>query len=310
MNILSSAVLLGAFGIVIAFGTQAQTSRAPSYKPPSKVPGDYSIIVRGGLTQFYGELNKQDFKTITSLGVTKKIAGTLSAEFDYTVGRLAGEQEKFFNSYFVSEYNSLELLGRLNISDQFFYDPEDKIRATVYAGLGLMLFSSEAFDLTTGERVRFTNSIQSRRNPLFLRWGTPKGSRPIKKTNERIIPLGITLNYRITRYWELGLEYRFHFVRSDKVDATSGMSLLNPEESTSYSSTPNDRYSFVALALHHRFKIKPKDLDKDGFPDDNDKCPTVAGEFSGCPDSDGDGFPDHVDKCPDELGTRSKRGCP
>lgn len=310
MNIPSSIALLGAFCLTLPVNSPAQRSGIISGQSVSKVSSDYSIVLRGGLSQFYGELNKQDFKPITAIGVNKKLVGTLSAEFDYTIGQLGGERVEFFNSYFVSEYNSLELLGKLNLSDQFFYDPEDKIRATVYAGLGLMIFSSEAFDLTTGDRVRFTNSAQSRRNPLFLRWGRPKGSRPIRKTNERIIPLGINLNYRISKSWELGLEYRFHFVRSDKVDATSGMSLLNPEESTSYSDTPNDRYSFIALALHHRFRTKPKDSDKDGFPDDNDKCPDVAGRFSGCPDSDGDGFPDHVDKCPDEPGTRSKRGCP
>lgn len=55
-----------------------------------------------------------------------------------------------------------------------------------------------------------------------------------------------------------------------------------------------------------------KDTDKDGVPDDKDKCPTVPGkaEFAGCPDSDNDGLPDNEDGCPLEAGPAANHGCP
>jgi hypothetical protein len=181
MNIPLAIILFGANSFTfVAVPTHAQRLESSAFK----LTDPYSFVLRGGLSQFYGELNRQDFKAVGAIGVSKKIAGTLSVGMDYSAGQLAGERVDFFNSYFLSEYNSLELLGKFNLSDQFFYDPEDKIRATVYTGLGMMFFSSEAFDLSTGERVRFTNSPESRRNPLFLRWGTPKGSRSIRKTND------------------------------------------------------------------------------------------------------------------------------
>jgi OmpA-OmpF porin, OOP family len=61
----------------------------------------------------------------------------------------------------------------------------------------------------------------------------------------------------------------------------------------------------------------PVDSDKDGVPDDLDKCPDtppgVAVDENGCPkDSDKDGVPDYLDKCPDTpLGTKvDANGCP
>jgi outer membrane protein OmpA-like peptidoglycan-associated protein len=57
-----------------------------------------------------------------------------------------------------------------------------------------------------------------------------------------------------------------------------------------------------------------KDTDRDGIPDDQDKCPNEAGpkENGGCPDkdTDGDGIVDRKDKCPDKAGPPERDGCP
>ena len=56
------------------------------------------------------------------------------------------------------------------------------------------------------------------------------------------------------------------------------------------------------------------DTDKDGIPDDVDKCPTVPGiaKYNGCPipDTDGDGINDEQDKCPTVAGVAKYQGCP
>ena len=58
----------------------------------------------------------------------------------------------------------------------------------------------------------------------------------------------------------------------------------------------------------------PVDTDKDGIPDDADKCPTVPGvaRYNGCPvpDTDGDGINDEEDKCPNVYGVARYQGCP
>jgi OmpA-OmpF porin, OOP family len=56
------------------------------------------------------------------------------------------------------------------------------------------------------------------------------------------------------------------------------------------------------------------DTDKDGFNDEEDKCPAVAGlaRYGGCPipDTDKDGINDEEDKCPAQAGLASNKGCP
>ena len=59
----------------------------------------------------------------------------------------------------------------------------------------------------------------------------------------------------------------------------------------------------------------PRDQDKDGYPDDQDACPSEWGppNGNGCPDFDGDedGVPDLQDKCPKiPQGKDGKDGCP
>jgi hypothetical protein len=192
-------------------------------------------------------------QTVVGFGVNGRINRVLTLSLDYSAGKIGGQRIDFFNSYFINEYNSLDAVLKWDLMEQFIADRESRLHASLYAGLGHMRFSAQAFDLTTNERVRFTNSDASARNPLFLRWGPPKGSPAIKRTNERNIPVGLAFNYIVTPAWRLGLDYRFYFVRTDKLDATSGMSLENPEEATSYSDTPMDKFSALSLTLTYRF---------------------------------------------------------
>ncbi|CAG5012261.1 Peptidoglycan-associated lipoprotein [Dyadobacter sp. CECT 9275] len=279
---------------------------------PNRELSPYSVSVRGGLTQFFGEMSNQDMKGMIGVSLGRAYTKRFSMNLDYTAGKLGGQKVDFFNSYFVSEYNTLELLAKWNLTEQFSRYEPGKFNISVYGGLGMMFFSSNAYDLTTDKLVRFSNSEVSGRNPLFLRWGNPRGKLGVKKTQERVIPLGTSLDYRLSPQWKVGLDYRFYLVRSDKLDATSGRRLVNPEEGNSYSDTPNDKFSFLSISLTYRFTRATRDTDKDGIPDDRDRCPDVAGiaRYFGCPDTDGDGIPDYVDRCPNEAGSAKTRGCP
>ncbi len=54
------------------------------------------------------------------------------------------------------------------------------------------------------------------------------------------------------------------------------------------------------------------DADKDGIPDNLDRCPNNFGLaiFKGCPDTDGDSIPDVDDNCATEKGSKALKGCP
>jgi hypothetical protein len=210
------------------------------------------------MTQFYGELGQQHMPAMFGLEVNRSFSKKLSLSMEYTVGKLAGQETAFFNAYFVNEYNVIELLVKWNLTEQCIRDYKGELGVKVYGGLGLMRFNASAFNLKTNTLLRFTNSKTSARNPLFLRWGKPHGRQGIKNTNERVIPLGVSFDYTLFEKLVFGLDYRFYFIRTDKADATSGMRLINPEEADSYSQTPNDKFSFLALSATYRISTHPR----------------------------------------------------
>jgi len=213
----------------------------------------FSLTVKTGLSQFFGEMHEQDMKGALALGASGKISKGISLGLDYSAGKIGGEKADFFNSYFITEYNTAEFTAKWNLTRQFSKRKTIDFEISAYAGIGVIFFSANAYDLTTNDLVRFSNSERSKRNQLFLRWGNPRGREGIKKTHERIIPLGTTLDYNLSERWKLGLDYRFYLVRTDKLDATSGQRLINPEEEDSYSDTPNDKFSLFAVTLTHCF---------------------------------------------------------
>lgn len=294
--------------------SNAQSSEAATEEPrKQRIISPYSLTVRGGLTQFFGELNSQDMKFMVGASLRNQYTPAFAMSLDFTAGKLGGDKLDFFNSYFVTEYNTIELLAHWDLTEQFNRSNDSKnMHLGVYGGLGMIYFSANAFDLNTNQLVRFSNSEVSGRNPLFLRWGNPKGPLGVQRTHERLIPLGIEFNYALTRTLQLGLDYRFNFVRNDKLDATSGRRLINPEESNSYSDTPNDKFSFLTATITYRFYKKFRDADNDGISDEVDRCPDTPGmaRFSGCPDTDNDGVPDYVDRCPTVAGSAGTSGCP
>jgi hypothetical protein len=258
-------VFLVIFLNTILFVTKAQPSwRKPS---PNGISGKksyirqekwaYTITIKGGLTQFFGELNEQDMCGMTAISFGRAFNKNLSLHMDYTAGKIGGQKIAYFNSYFVNEYNTIECILKWNLTEQFNRLEPGPVNFYLYSGLGQIYFSANAFDIDNGKPLRFTNSRLSARNPLFLRWGPPQGPTGIRRTREGILPVGTSLDYELLPHWKVGLNYRFYFVRTDKLDATSGRRLVNPEEETSYSNTPNDKFSFLSLSLTYRLG-KPK----------------------------------------------------
>lgn len=243
------------FSFSILYGQNSNgISRKKSYDRKGYFP--FSLHIRGGLTQFYGELNEQDMQGIAGISLERSFNKNLALNFDYTAGKLGGEKTAFFNSYFVNEYNTLELTAKWNLTEQFSRLEPGNTHFYLYGGIGLIYFSANAFAIDDNRLLRFTNSKLSARNPLFLRWGPAKGPVGIKKTHEGILPLGTSLDFLLFNCFKMGIDYRFYLVRTDKMDATSGHRLINPEEGDSYSDTPNDKFSFLSVFLSYRFKGK------------------------------------------------------
>jgi outer membrane protein OmpA-like peptidoglycan-associated protein len=79
---------------------------------------------------------------------------------------------------------------------------------------------------------------------------------------------------------------------------------LDEEPNTPEGSVVNNKGVAIASS-----STKSVDSDGDGFLDENDICPNLAGTAYGCPDADKDGVPDFMDACPNEAGSLKFNGC-
>jgi hypothetical protein len=215
-----------------------------------------AIELSGGATQFWGELRQRNTNGVYGAGLSYTLQNSQAISFGLEVqqGQLSGREHSFFNSRFANRNSSIAILSRWDAIRGLTWNPENRASLQLYVGIGLMKFSAQARDLQTNEIVRFTNhSTNSGRTPLFRKYGTPTKTGGITQTNERAVPFGITPAYRLTKSLTIGLDLRANCVRTDKLDATSGYNLSNPEEAESYSNTPNDWFSTTTVVLNYRF---------------------------------------------------------
>ena len=114
------------------------------------------------------------------------------------------------------------------------------------------------------------------------------------------VHFGGGVKFYLTRYTMLRLDVRDHITARRGVD--DGV-IHSPEALLGFSVT-----------LGRKKDAPPKDTDKDGIYDFEDKCVEVPGvrEYEGCPipDKDGDGILDPDDECVDVPGVPEYKGCP
>lgn len=268
----------------------------------------WALNFNAGLSDYYGELNRQWFNTDNpfqahgGLGVNYYLNKLMNVGFDASYGSLG------FVGPATTGLRTRMMQGNLNLKFKFPIESMEKL--TPYAFIG------------TGFARYFPN------NP------TPSQFRYVGG-NDWTGNLGAGVNYMISS--QLGLNYNLNwaYTNHDKRDGMSG-GLYESGLGT------NDQYMIHSVGLVFGLgKAKdtdgdgvtdrrdlcadtpsgvkvspltgcPLDEDKDGIPDYQDKCPSVAGDkaFGGCPDSDGDGIEDSMDACPSEKGVASAKGCP
>ena len=224
-------------------------------------------------------------------------------------------------------FSSTAALGR---SD--YAAPGSDLRHTVALGARIGYGLSRHFMLE-GEFVAMPTQLSERpaqvlvysgRAHLMFRWPFGKDERfqPFILAGGGAIGVrpdpGLPLRSEVLGAFHTGLGMRFHLNRwvGLRVD---GRLVLLPEVRT-----PSFTQDYEALAsLYGRFGYgpdkpaeppKPLDIDQDGVPDKEDRCPSEKGpiENGGCPDrdTDGDSLVDRLDKCPAQAGPTENGGCP
>lgn len=237
--------------------------------------------INGGISQYFGDLNKDDFfnnKPGWGAGLLGgyQISPVFGLRGQFVAGRLKSERTDIHFQKLDAKFIDAALNLTLNINELFGkYNPDRFLNFYLFGGPGVTSYHSLVTDLSG--------------TSLFETDG---------RTTEFIVPVGAGVSMRLAKSVSLNLEYGDHLTFSDdKLDFLA-------------STDPRDHYSYASAGLTFRFG--KKDSDHDGIVDKKDLCPETPGlaKYNGCPDKDGDGIIDKDDQCPDVAGLAEFKGCP
>ncbi|MCF8256165.1 MAG: OmpA family protein [Flavobacteriales bacterium] len=263
----------------------------------------FSIGGHGGHTIFYGDVRQYDWWLTDNAEerwnfagggyVAYQISPVFGANINVMGGTLGGVRRlavnspagnssipptQFTNVKFKNHFIDYTLNFTFNWVNLLYSDRTKERRVTSYltGGIGFISFRSLKTGLYNDE---FVNSVG------YINQGTENHK---NRTTETIFPLGIGVKFRLSRRFDLGLEYTHRFTFSDKLDATVGNTGVN------------DSYSYASMFLAFKFgKNKTSEEWVNPFQSLNKKLDDIETNLEGLAvDSDGDGVSDLFDKEP------------
>ncbi|MBC7425697.1 MAG: outer membrane beta-barrel protein [Bacteroidia bacterium] len=279
----------------------------------------------GGMTLFHGDADKLQPGWVVGPYVKYSVSQTFGIRAEYNFGKLRGERDfqsptlfkdNFkFRSYY-KEYNIQMMITLGNIS---FIRPLRRTQMYMFLGLGQGNFNSRA--TFTDQRLFLGDYYLT----SYFGTGAPNPNLG-KDVEERyqgrhfIVPVGLGLKHSFGRRIDVGLEYRYTYLRSDDIDVYNTHIFQNRNF---------DAYSNIRLSVGFKFgnknaqhydwlspvesvydkitvidnKVDSLTSDKDGdrvsdYWDRDNNTPDstkVYGDGTAV-DSDGDGVPDKLDK--------------
>lgn len=291
----------------------------------------FSFGAHGGYTLFYGDIRQYDFWPSDNNAERFNFAGggyinyQLNPTFGFNINVMGGTMggikrlrhnssagnasvpsTEHVNVKFTTTFIDYTINATFNPINLLYSDRTKPRWFTSYvtAGFGLVTFRSEKRGLYSDEFISGFGFSE-----------TGEGANP---TNEVVIPVGVGVKFRLSRRFDLGVEYTHRFTFSEKLDATVGntgtkdsWSYLNLLVAFKFGKNKDSKEwvnPYQALAknmsdIQANIDGLAQDADGDGVSDLFDKEPgtvaDVAVDGSGrALDTDGDGVPDHLDADP------------
>lgn len=290
--------ILAVLSVVLPLLTSAQ-----QYEKYDGNNEGWSISANVGPTLFYGDLKQfrvvplttsynNEYQAACGVILSKQLFSFLSLRGQLLAGNLSGTK-KSVNEYFKSKFVDYSFNIKLDITKMIYKEEEKKTSFYTYAGIGMIDYRVKKYSISSNQ---LKSSLGYYNESIYDSQGDK-----LKATSETILPIGIGVDYMLTYNLSMNLDYSRRIANSDKLDISVGKA-------------KHDMYDYISIGLTYHFR-GPKDTDKDGIPDNIDKCPNtpqgVAITEIGCPkDIDGDSIPDYLDKCPNAKGLSQFNGCP
>lgn len=237
---------------IALFETVAQ-SKSPK-SPENSQPASFAI--RAGLTHLYGDLKDPLSTPYVGASFIMPITRTVAVELPVDVGTLQAQQDEFYHSTAKTRFVQVAAVASVNVLE-WFKERQKLVEIRPYAGMGLLFFRAEAFDMTTGKLQRQTNNGGSHRSRDGIE---ARGKAGVKRTHELVYVFGIRGSTALSRRMSVFGDIRFNIVRTDKLDATLDdiNNVLVPggpvfTEGNHYGKNSNDKWGYAAVGLNFYF---------------------------------------------------------
>lgn len=326
---MKKSLLFVALSTIIAFSSFGQNGTTNTKRKFNY----FAIGLHGGWTQFYGDLRQYDFGFSKEKREIANGAGGLFIDYQLNsvvgfranvmAGTLGGikrapeggsgnspNNNVSFNTLFI-DYTLNTTVNFINL----MYSDRTKDRlftSYVIGGVGFTSYRTNKYRLNDTQTQTAGDVVGNSSSPTAA-------VETKKFTTDLIIPVGLGIKFRLSRRFDLGLEYTHRFApAADKLDATTG----GKKGSDSYGYFNAFFAIKIGKQTHSKEWVNPfqalnqnmadlqanvdglaKDADGDGVSDIFDKeenTPAdVAVDGSGRSlDTDGDGVPDYLDADP------------
>ncbi len=287
--------------------------------------GDRPLWVHFDLSynEYDGDLGNQFFEFgsgsgstfSTTIGANLYLNSSFDGIYSFSIGELAAEKQvgenlEFFNNTFIRN----AIMARYKLSNGYILNKNSSVRPFIASGIAITSY-------TGGER-----DIKGRGVTSDVRDG-----RVITIPIEVGFDVPVRDNIHLYAKWKYNRTFAEGYDGRDKLDGKDHddylMHSVGVKIAISKSgSKSSDRSRFPdydepeppAEERPEETKETQKepeqipDTDGDGFNDEIDPCPQVAGVdyLKGCPDADGDEVGDAEDECPKIAGDTALQGCP
>lgn len=200
------------------------------------------------------------FKSVYGIDVEKGISEKINIGVGIIGGTLSGSENQPYFSRFESDYFQVQSVGVINVS-RYLNDSYIKknVEFKIYAGVGLIWFHTNVYDLKSGFFLRTTADGSTKHTAYFQQSGNGIGDAGIYYTRELVVPLGVRIDGKLNHNLGFTLNLGYNWVYNDKLDGTTNYNIGNPNiigGVNSYSDTANDAWINLSVGLKYVFSFK------------------------------------------------------